>query len=574
MDQGAAGHQPGSRGSPGRHNNHNHRDRQRGGGHTRNASKSKSRSPTREDSASANYGGGNSNYNNNWPTRRPNKSRSPTRPYSNSQSRSPSRDGSNNHPHHQGKQQRKPLNLQAKKHNAAPPDMTVIVKRTDLWDSAAHFQPEENHTDPHLPETQVAPYLFAPDVSEWAPVAHPNHHYPSMEVNVVRVPHMFQKFNPPPKSHEECKDGVHRCAVIDHSIPNPHESSVVHDKYWVQRRRLFSKFDRGILLDQEGWYSVTPEIIADHVASRVADLSSSPAFRSGSSLLPDEGIVILDAFCGCGGNSIAFGKFPSNLISKVVCVDMDRARLLRAAHNASIYNIPRDKLIFVQCNAIFILQHCYRNGEFILDRPSETPLTWLPPPVELKTYDGYPIGGLDLLPRRIDAVFMDPPWGGLDYEVLGKTGYDLQKHMKIQIGPSAGCAIPEPEPEECHEEEEDDGDVSDDFFDSFAAAPTAKPKKDLMSQKARKANFNKKTEGDFINGMELVKIAAEATSSRLVVYDMPRNTNKASLGKAALGAGYRGNVKLEEHYLNGRLKTVTAYLGADYSPLINDLQRS
>jgi hypothetical protein len=27
---------------------------------------------------------------------------------------------------------------------------------------------------------------------------------------------------------------------------------------------------------------------------------------------------------------------------------------------------------------------------------------------------------------------------------------------------------------------------------------------------------------------------------------------------------------MEEHYLNGRLKTVTAYLGSDYSALIND----
>jgi trimethylguanosine synthase len=576
MDQGAAGHQPGSRGGPGGHSTNNYRDRQQGGGRDNsnvNATKPKSRSPTRVYSSSADFGGGGNN--NNRPTRRPNKSRSPTRPDSKSQSRSPSRDSSSNHPHHHGKQQRKPLNLRPKKHHTTPPDMTVIVNRSDLWDSAAHFQPEENHTDPHHPDMHVAPYLFAPDVSKWAPVVQPNHHYPTTGalVNVVRVPHTFQKFHPPPKCHDECKDGVHRCAVIDHTIPNPHESSVVHDKYWVQRRRLFSKFDRGILLDQEGWYSVTPEIIADHVASRVAELSSSSAFRTGSNLLPDAGIVILDAFCGCGGNSIAFGKFPSNLISKVVCVDMDRARLLRAAHNASIYNIPRDKLIFVQCNAIFILQHCYRNGEFILDKPSKTPLTWLPPPVELKTYDGYPIGGLDLLPRRIDAIFMDPPWGGVDYEVLGKTGYDLQKHMKIQIGPSAGCGIPEPEPEECHEEDEDDGNVSDDFFDSFAAAPSEKSQK-ATSQKARKANFNKKTEGDFINGMELVKIAAEATSSRLVVYDMPRNTNKASLGKAALGAGYRGNVKLEEHYLNGRLKTVTAYLGADYSSLINDLQRS
>ena len=63
-------------------------------------------------------------------------------------------------------------------------------------------------------------------------------------------------------------------------------------------------------------------------------------------------------------------------------------------------------------------------------------------------------------------------------------------------------------------------------------------------------------------------MAAEATGTRLVLYDLPRNTNRESLGRAALAAGYRGNMRLEEHYLNGRLKTVTAYLGSDYSGLI------
>jgi hypothetical protein len=36
-----------------------------------------------------------------------------------------------------------------------------------------------------------------------------------------------------------------------------------------QRYRLFSKFDHGpILLDGEGWFSVTPEAISEHVAQR------------------------------------------------------------------------------------------------------------------------------------------------------------------------------------------------------------------------------------------------------------------------------------------------------------------
>ena len=58
------------------------------------------------------------------------------------------------------------------------------------------------------------------------------------------------------------------------------------EKYWKQRFRLFSKFDFGIQLDRESWFSVTPEAIAYHIAERCqCDL-------------------IVDAFCGVGGNAI------------------------------------------------------------------------------------------------------------------------------------------------------------------------------------------------------------------------------------------------------------------------------
>lgn len=62
------------------------------------------------------------------------------------------------------------------------------------------------------------------------------------------------------------------------------------NKYWLQRYRLFSKFDEGIELDDESWYSVTPERIAKHIAVRC--------------LLPNKPCVIIDAFCGAGGNTI------------------------------------------------------------------------------------------------------------------------------------------------------------------------------------------------------------------------------------------------------------------------------
>ena len=51
-------------------------------------------------------------------------------------------------------------------------------------------------------------------------------------------------------------------------------------------------------------------------------------------------MVILDVFCGCGGNAIAFVKLPPSIISLIICVDIDRSKLHKAAHNASIYHIP------------------------------------------------------------------------------------------------------------------------------------------------------------------------------------------------------------------------------------------
>ena len=318
--------------------------------------------------------------------------------------------------------------------------------------------------------------------------------------------------------------------------PNPYDPSVVHNKYWAQRRRLFKRFDEGIQLDAEGWYSVTPEVVADHVASRFADASDQLircSYDNAKSSTPERNnkngrgggqkkkpMVILDAFCGCGGNSIAFGKLPPTAVSLIVCVDVDRTKLRKAAHNASIYRIPPNRIVFVEANSVAVMERCYRDGNLIMDPPPRTPeaLSAYPP---REIYDDFTIGGIDLLTEyapHIDAVFMDPPWGGIDYGGLGKDGYDLARDMKIR-GCERGCVGFPPTPE--------------------------------------------------IDGVRLLKIAAAATSTRFVAYDLPRNANKRSLAHAALEAGYDGNCKLEEHYLNGRLKTVTGYFGQDFKYLLD-----
>ncbi|KAF9333477.1 Trimethylguanosine synthase [Podila minutissima] len=122
-------------------------------------------------------------------------------------------------------------------------------------------------------------------------------------------------------------------------------------KYWSQRYRYFTKYDQGIKMDKEGWYSVTPERIAAHIAQRCAS------------------DVIIDAFCGVGGNTIQFAL----TCHYVIAIDIDPVRLECARHNARIYGVE-DRIEFI----------C---GDF-----------------------------MTLIPKlKADAVFLSPPWGGPGY---------------------------------------------------------------------------------------------------------------------------------------------------------------
>ncbi|MCD9643623.1 hypothetical protein HAX54_031238 [Datura stramonium] len=123
------------------------------------------------------------------------------------------------------------------------------------------------------------------------------------------------------------------------------------NKYWCQRYQLFNKYDEGIKMDEEGWFSVTPEAIAKHHALRCG---------SGS---------IVDFFTGVGGNSIQFAKRSKH----VIAIDIDPKRIDLAQYNAAIYGV-RDQIDFI------------RGDSFVL-APT----------------------------LKADVVFMSPPWGGPDY---------------------------------------------------------------------------------------------------------------------------------------------------------------
>ncbi|XP_046737633.1 trimethylguanosine synthase isoform X2 [Diprion similis] len=122
-------------------------------------------------------------------------------------------------------------------------------------------------------------------------------------------------------------------------------------KYWVKRYSLFSKFDQGIKLDSESWFSVTPEKIAQHIAERCrCD-------------------TIIDAFCGAGGNAIQFAL----TCERVIAIDIDPVKIELARHNAKIYGVEK-RIEFIV-------------GDYLQLAPK----------------------------LLADVVFLSPPWGGPQY---------------------------------------------------------------------------------------------------------------------------------------------------------------
>lgn len=156
-------------------------------------------------------------------------------------------------------------------------------------------------------------------------------------------------------------------------------------KYWAQRYRLFSRFDDGIKLDREGWFSVTPEKIAEHIAGRV-----SQSFKCD---------IIVDAFCGVGGNTIQFALTGK----RVIAIDIDPVKIDLARNNAEVYGIA-DKVEFICGDFLLLASHL-----------------------------------------KADVVFLSPPWGGPDYATA--ETFDIRTMMSpdgypadvLRIYTNTGC---------------------------------------------------------------------------------------------------------------------------------------
>ncbi|ORY34840.1 RNA cap guanine-N2 methyltransferase-domain-containing protein [Naematelia encephala] len=149
-------------------------------------------------------------------------------------------------------------------------------------------------------------------------------------------------------------------------------------KYFSQRHLYFPLYDQlPLLLDDTGWFSITPHPIAVHIAERC------------------QCDVIIDAFCGVGGNAVEFAK----TCERVIAIDNDPTRLRLARHNALHLGVA-DRIEFILADfPAFARTHAERIQR--QGRPSQ----------------------------EIDVVFLSPPWGGPEY--LNTQSYPLSCLLPI-----------------------------------------------------------------------------------------------------------------------------------------------
>jgi trimethylguanosine synthase len=139
--------------------------------------------------------------------------------------------------------------------------------------------------------------------------------------------------------------------------------------YWDNRTNFFSRWydDNGnqlIECDVTGIFTVKPEAVANDIANHLI------------------GDVVLDAFAGVGGVSIALARSGKTVIA--VEKDANRAKMLK--HNAFVYGVE-DRICIVSEDVFSI----YQDLEF-------------------------------------DSIYLDPPWGGPSYK--GKESFQM-RHFRV-----------------------------------------------------------------------------------------------------------------------------------------------
>ncbi|ODQ63678.1 S-adenosyl-L-methionine-dependent methyltransferase, partial [Nadsonia fulvescens var. elongata DSM 6958] len=148
-------------------------------------------------------------------------------------------------------------------------------------------------------------------------------------------------------------------------------------RYWKTRYSLFSLYDSGVALNEEQWFSVTPEAVAVSVAEYLYECQ------------PDAQVIV-DGFCGAGGNSIQFAR----LFPRVISIEIDPVTMACAKQNARVYGVE-DKIEFILGDVFEVLKSLIKQD------------------------------------IKVDIIYASPPWGGPSY--LNQSVFDLSQMVPYDL---------------------------------------------------------------------------------------------------------------------------------------------
>ncbi|VDK81801.1 unnamed protein product [Litomosoides sigmodontis] len=291
-------------------------------------------------------------------------------------------------------------------------------------------------------------------------------------------------------------------------------------KYYNQRFRLFSKLNEGILMDREGWYSVTPERIAAHTADRVVIMKDA---------------IVLDGFAGVGGNCIQFALKGAY----VIALDMDPVRLRCARRNAEIYGVA-DRINFICIDFFnFCKFHCDKVKHLkmgVRQKQSDT--------LQCRGCDAAKLWKEEIeknisgKPEQIQRAKDSDGFGAMRKPKTGRP--EIKKAMHF----------------ETDTDDEDDLGIAVDncnYMPLFDAALLSPPwggpsylKSMLFSLKDME-----------LKGDKIFRVTRKLTHN--IAYFLPRQTDVKELIRLSKDTG--GMVEIEQAEINRKVKAITAYYG-------------
>lgn len=139
--------------------------------------------------------------------------------------------------------------------------------------------------------------------------------------------------------------------------------------FYARRKHLFSRFDEGIALSEEMYYSVMPEAFGEHVAEKICRVCPS--------------LPVLDLFGGAGGQAISM----ASRVPMVYTVEYNLDNFAQMQNNVRVYGLTGQ--------VIMILGDVFELAEKLAKN------------------------------TRFACVTMSPPWGGLSYR--DQEEFDLRE---------------------------------------------------------------------------------------------------------------------------------------------------